>query len=469
MDVALLNAIVDTGSLREVARTLGLTQSAVTRRLSRFEARVGARLVHREDEAMRLTEAGWALFSAGHRFLQTLGSSLRRVVRDAGNSAVGLLPMLRLAAFGNDWCDLAEDLATHLPGMLLRLVTTEPSAGFDLFERHAVDALYAWTVGDDPQTGLGRPVLAETVLDEPMWVSLPAHHLLAAQDKVSMTELADEDWIVGTSDECRALTLAAGREAGFEPRIAHVVQSGPEMRSLLVNGWGIALNSPLTVSCQTRAGFVCRPLVDAPTRKHVLYIDPTVVSENLAEVLRGRLAHSYLAKAQKRNTDYLASSVFPRLDRDEPERRADPRLFAGLSVAPRATENDSTDLRLEPEDLHLLRVVGDCGSLNRAAPVLLITQPALTRRISRLERRLGLQLLLRGHRGTALTAAARRLLDGAAEAEAYFHSVSMAIRDQNNGSRKRLDHETQAWQRVRRLAPGAPRPCPDSLGAQVRG
>lgn len=465
MDVALLQAVVDTGSLREVARTLGLTQSAVDRRLSRFESRVGAQVVIRGDETLRLTEAGWALFSAGHRLLQALSSSLRQAIQDVGGSTPGLPPMLRLAVFGNDWAELADDLAIHVPGMLLRVVNVEPAAGLELFERHSVDALYTWTMGE-PEFNLGRPVLAETVVEEPLWVALPGDHRYARHDSVSLAELADDEWIVGCTDEARGLMLAAGQRSGFEPKIAYTVEGDEERRSLLANGWGVALTSPLIVSCRTRAAFVLRELTDAPTRQLVLLSDPTVVSGNLAEALHTRLVTFYTVRAEERNPAYRASAGFPRFTERPPQRRQpDSRLFAGLSVAPLNIEGDGIEPTLEPEDLYLLRVVGDCGSLNRAAPVLLITQPALTRRISRLERRLGLQLLLRGHRGTALTLAARRLLEGAAEAEAFFHSVKMAVRESQPHDQHRRGKELAV--RLRRVAPASQWPLSVPLGVSV--
>ena len=457
VDLALLQAVVDTASLREAARTLRLTQSAVSRRLSRFESRVGAQIIVRGDDSLRLTEAGWALFSAGHRLMQALSSSLQRAIQDVGSSAPGLLPILRLAMFGRGWDELVDDLALHVPGMLLRIVSVEAAAGLELFERHSVDALYTWTAGD-LSFNLGRPVVIETVAEEPLWVALPGDHPRAGQESVSLTDLADEEWIVGSSNEARELMLAAGQRGGFEPKIAYAVEGDEERRSLLANGWGVALTSPLIVGCRARGAFVIRELIGAPSRHLMLLSDPTVVSHNLTEMLRTRLITSYTTRAEQRNPAYHASAGFPRLDARAAlgRRQPDTRLFAGLSVAPRSTEGDGVEPTLDPEDLYLLRVVSDCGSLNRAAPVLLVTQPALTRRISRLERRLGLQLLMRGHRGTALTLAARQLLDGAAEAEAFFHSVETAIRerqlhDQHGGGlepgrpRLRRVTATQDW------------------------
>ncbi|WP_433264303.1 LysR family transcriptional regulator [Actinosynnema sp. CS-041913] len=70
------------------------------------------------------------------------------------------------------------------------------------------------------------------------------------------------------------------------------------------------------------------------------------------------------------------------------------------------------------ESLRLLVLVGELGSLGRAAQELGVAQPSASKRLSTLERRLGLVLVDRGRRGSALTPAgvvvterARRVLD----------------------------------------------------------
>ncbi|MGH3437010.1 MAG: LysR family transcriptional regulator [Sciscionella sp.] len=59
------------------------------------------------------------------------------------------------------------------------------------------------------------------------------------------------------------------------------------------------------------------------------------------------------------------------------------------------------------ESLRLLVLVGETGSLGRAASELGIAQPSASKRMSTLERRLGLVLLDRTRRGSALTPAGR--------------------------------------------------------------
>lgn len=421
-DFMLLQALVESGTLPGAAKTASLTQSAASRRISRMERRYGVPLVTVEHEEVRLTEAGWALLSAGRRLLRTLEGVLRGITSDPAVRTVSALPTLRLASFGTDWVDLADDLVAHVPGMLLDVVAAEPRHGLELFDRHRADAAYVWQI-PGRHRDFSRPVIEDLVVEEPLWVALPADHRCAMQSEVRLSDLAEDSWVVGGTAEARDL-LAYSCQGVIEPKVGFVVESAPQMRSLLGQRQGVALASPLTVPPGERGGFVTRPLRDVPARRHVLITDPTVVCRELATALLTCLRRCYVSRARKRNPGYLYSPQFP-MSTFEPSIAAptDGELFSGLAVTSGRPDTARPGVGLEPEDLHLLRVVSECGSLNRAAPILLITQPALTRRIGRLEQRLGLRLLVRGHRGTVLTPTARRLLDGVFEAESAVRSV----------------------------------------------
>jgi len=66
---------------------------------------------------------------------------------------------------------------------------------------------------------------------------------------------------------------------------------------------------------------------------------------------------------------------------------------------------------LSQDQLQAFAEVARAGSFTRAAGVLHVSQPALSRRVSALEERLEATLLVRGRTGAALTEAGRRLLD----------------------------------------------------------
>jgi DNA-binding transcriptional LysR family regulator len=87
------------------------------------------------------------------------------------------------------------------------------------------------------------------------------------------------------------------------------------------------------------------------------------------------------------------------------------------------------------DDLALLVLVAETGSIGRAAERLGLTQPSVSRRMSALERSLGVGLLSRSRRGTSLTPAGRVVVDWAASllanAEQFGRSVA-ALREQRS-------------------------------------
>lgn len=94
---------------------------------------------------------------------------------------------------------------------------------------------------------------------EPVAVALPAGHRLADRDEIPLSELADEDWLVTPSDgagwpEC---FYTACQEAGFVPRVRHMLTEHDMIRALVAEGRAIA---PCQVTHQGGPNVVVRPL-----------------------------------------------------------------------------------------------------------------------------------------------------------------------------------------------------------------
>jgi DNA-binding transcriptional LysR family regulator len=76
--------------------------------------------------------------------------------------------------------------------------------------------------------------------------------------------------------------------------------------------------------------------------------------------------------------------------------------------------SDRIGRRMKLQDLHVLMTVVQAGTMGKAAELLNITQPAISRSIAELEHALGVRLLDRHHRGVEPTTYGRALLDGGA-------------------------------------------------------
>lgn len=464
IDLDLLRGMADTRNLRIAAKRAGVTQRVAERRLTRLERQLDVQLVtagHGSHD-LRLTAAGERLLVAATRFRDELSKVVSQVLIRPDTAGPPHLPTLRLAGIGRSWGDWVIDyLAPRLDKLVLTVLSADPDEGRELFEGRCVDAVYLWHIpGQVPV--LNRMSASHWVLDEPLWVTLPARHPAAGQAIVSVADLADDEWIVGPGPGVDLLNTVCAA-AGFVPKIGDVSASRSVRRSLLLHGHRVGLVSPVSLPPLGDTSMVRRPLREPVVRRHALHVDPTVVSPSLHALLLGLLRHGYLAVASARNPDYVAAPGFPLRAEDLVDLvpPADPGALNTLPSHVDSREVPQRDPELDSADLHLLRAIAASGSINRAAALLSITQPALSRRLSRLEERLGRRLLVRGPRGAALTDVGRRLVELAADAEAAFDSVLAALR--------RRPPSTSAGPVGSCTRPGPPRRSPAQLTAGLAG
>jgi DNA-binding transcriptional LysR family regulator len=406
-DLDLLVAIATTGALDRAARVLGLTRAAVDRRLSAVQQGMGVRLVAGRPGSLTLTHAGTRLVAAGRRLRSAAADAARDLARGAPSPAdagagVPEAPAtpgrLRVAATCGPWLTIAEELAARDRGLLLDVVPAAAGTGAALLAAGQVDVAYEWWPDGAGDAG-DRHV--HQVVDEPLWIALPVDHPQAGRDRVALRDLTAERWVVRTDPASEALTRAVHARLGIRAGLLPV-RSAALGRGLVARGDAVGLTSPLTRPVVPGSNVV-RPTVEAPVRRFVLAAAPAADAGWVRLLLRG-LARHYAALAAARN----------------------PRYHAGLRL--RVPPGAAGDVDVGLDDVLLLQTVSRCGSLNRAAPRLLLSQPAASRRIQRLERRLGVPLLARTNRGAVLTADGERLLRAVAGPDAEYRAVVAAVR-----------------------------------------
>ena len=76
-DLAVFVRVVDTQGFSAAARVMGLTKSAVSKRINRLEKQLGLRLLQRTTRAMSLTEAGRVLYERAAQGVALLDESAR--------------------------------------------------------------------------------------------------------------------------------------------------------------------------------------------------------------------------------------------------------------------------------------------------------------------------------------------------------------------------------------------------------
>ena len=113
--MAMLVAVVDSGSMRQAARTLGLTPSAVSQQIRQLERDTGVTLLRRSTRHLSLTDAGQAFYEGCVEMLSAARSAHERLA-ELHDSVSGELSISAPVGFA----------AEHLPRALLPLLETHP-------------------------------------------------------------------------------------------------------------------------------------------------------------------------------------------------------------------------------------------------------------------------------------------------------------------------------------------------------
>ncbi len=215
-----LREVAAKGSFSAAAESLAYTQSAVSQQIAALEREAGSRLVERSARGIRLTDAGRALVRHADVILARLADAEAELEAIAGLRG----GRVRLASFPSAGATvLPKAIAVFRdrhPAVELSLEPAEPEDGLARLKAGECDI--ALTI--DAQAcrldyaGIDRVHL----LDDPMYVLLPADHPMARRPMIELADLAGESWISGSARTCPDTTimLRACQAAGFEPRIA---------------------------------------------------------------------------------------------------------------------------------------------------------------------------------------------------------------------------------------------------------
>jgi DNA-binding transcriptional LysR family regulator len=110
-DFAVFVAVIEQGSFSKAADRLGITKSAVSRRVTQLETRLGIQLLKRSTRKLTLTEAGSRYFTHAAEAVHQVQSAEREAAL-FGNEAIGEIRVLAPMSFGG------RHLVPRLPGFL---------------------------------------------------------------------------------------------------------------------------------------------------------------------------------------------------------------------------------------------------------------------------------------------------------------------------------------------------------------
>jgi DNA-binding transcriptional LysR family regulator len=264
----LLVELARLGSMRAVADELDVTTSTVSQQIAALARESGVALIEPVGRRVRLTPAGRRL--AGHATTILAAVEAARLDLDPRAEPAGTVRIAGFAtAVRRSLLPVGAELAATHPAVRLMLFEHEPAEALVMLADDAVDLALVYDYNLAP-----RP-FDPSVVVTPLWT---APWSLGVPDAAAGTPVSgwrDSNWIVNsrnTADEVVVLTLAS--LAGFEPRIAHRVDSLDLLQDLVLAGLGVGV---LPADVARRPGIHLTPLAS-----------PEVILRCYAVARRGR-------------------------------------------------------------------------------------------------------------------------------------------------------------------------------------
>jgi DNA-binding transcriptional LysR family regulator len=240
-------AVAESGGFTAAARTLGRTTSAVSKQVQSLETRLGVRLLHRTTRRVSLTEIGVAFRDRVRGVLNDLGEA-ETAVAQLHEEPRGQLRVSVPTDFGR--LRLAETLArfaTRHADIRLevdfsdRLVDVAEE-GFDIVIRIA-------NLADSTLVARRMGPCRRVLCAAPAYLEANGHPL-------HPSDLSDHSVIGYAYEQARRWHFRAADEkevtVSVDPR--HRANNGEMIRSMVVNGLGIALLPTFLIGDDLRAG-----------------------------------------------------------------------------------------------------------------------------------------------------------------------------------------------------------------------
>jgi DNA-binding transcriptional LysR family regulator len=242
-------AVADAGGFTRASELLHLSQPAVSKAVRTLERDLATPLLERGPRAIRLTEAGTALFARARELFAVERSAEEelRALRGLAGGRVRIGASTTVATYLLP--PVLADFRTRYPAVKLGLVSANTRAIAALVLERRVDvALVEGPVSD------ARLELRKWRADE-LVVIVPAGHRLARRRSVQLAQLAAERFIVrehgsGTRDVAERALAAHG----IHPPIALTLASTEAIKQAVAAGLGLAVVSRAAAADQLALG-----------------------------------------------------------------------------------------------------------------------------------------------------------------------------------------------------------------------
>jgi DNA-binding transcriptional LysR family regulator len=275
LNVARLRVLTEVayrGSFSAAAEALSYSQSAVSQQIAALEAETGMALLERHPRGVSLTAAGQTLVGHAEGILARLEAA-EASLSDIAGLRGGRLRMASFPTAGATLMPLAiATFRASYPDVELTLAEGEPEEIAPRLRAGELDLALLFEF--DGATPLQEGTTRTELLEDPMYLALPAEHPLAGKRELRLQDLAEEAWVqTSRSSPCALHVVRSCHAAGFEPNVAFESDDYQTVQGLVAAGVGVALIPELALSI-VREDIAIRALSPSPPVRQVIAAAP---------------------------------------------------------------------------------------------------------------------------------------------------------------------------------------------------
>jgi DNA-binding transcriptional LysR family regulator len=307
LDLRAFVAVVDLEGFHRAAEALNLSQPALSRRIQRLEAAVGAALLERTTRRVALTNVGREFLPLVRRMLDEFDTSLF-AMREVGRERRGLISLacIPTAAF------------YFLPSVIARFGEQYPNIRFRILDLSANEGLESVARGEVEfginLLGASDPELSfEPLIEDPFVLACRRDHPLAQRRSLSWSDLEGQPLVaVSRTSGNRIILDAALVRAGVSLSWSYEVTHLSTSLGLVEAGLGISVLPQLATPQAEHPIIVTRPIGNPEVSRTIGVVRRrggrlAPAAERFLEMLLGTWKSS--AEAERRSARLSAGSV----------------------------------------------------------------------------------------------------------------------------------------------------------------
>jgi DNA-binding transcriptional LysR family regulator len=257
------------GNLSAAARSMGMSQTMVTKHLAALEARLGAKLFHRTTRRLSITEAGRSYLEASERVLADIEAANAAVAADRVEPR-GLLRLNVPVVFGTrQIASLLPEFAQRHPRVTLEL---------GLNDRQVDLAEEGWDMAIRIGALTDSSLVARRLAPCRMVACAAPSYLKARGTPRTVAQLADHNCLGYTLAQSGTERWNFGRRAQVNVPVSGDLRAnnGDALLAAAVAGQGIIYQPTFIVADDLRAGRLTTLPLDQPTNErlavHAVYL-----------------------------------------------------------------------------------------------------------------------------------------------------------------------------------------------------